>query len=225
MTTDGGAEAPAPWRAAVGRYVGMALSRSLYRCRIVHPERVPPVGPVLLVANHSAFLDGPLVFSSAPRPANFLVKAEAFHGFFGWLVASAGQIPIDRSLGDRTALSTAVAVLKRGGAVGVFPEGTRAGRDQTSEINEINRGAAWIALRTGAPVVPVAVLGTRVSEGSADSWPRLRSTLTVAFGEPFDVVPDLAVPGRERLRLATEQVRAALVSHVQHSRVENGSSH
>lgn len=212
--------APDQRRAHYGRRVGQVIFHTLYRGRALHAERVPLEGPVLLVANHAAFLDGPFVFSLAPRPVNFLVKKEAFAGFFGWVVRTVGQIPIDRSMGDRGALTTALAVLERGGAVGVFPEGTR----REGDVEEVNQGAAWIAMRSGARVVPVAVLGTRVAGRSADSWPRPRATLTVDFGEPFSLVADPSLPGRERLRAASEQLRDSLASHVRLARVENGLS-
>ncbi len=214
------ADAPSPWRARVGRGIGTVLFHTFYAGQTRNAERVPATGPVILVANHAAFLDGPFVFSLAPRPANFLVKKKAFTGFLGWLIRSVGQIPIDRTVGDRTALATAVAVLERGGVVGVFPEGTRGEGD----VEQVNQGAAWIAMRSGARVVPVAVLGTRVPGQPADSWPRLRATLTVDFGEPFEVTVDRSVPGRERLALASEQLREALASHVRAARVDNGAA-
>ena len=209
-------QAPEAWRASVGRYIGIGIFHTLYAGRSRHAERVPRSGPVLLVANHAAFLDGPFVFALAPRPVNFLVKQEAFSGFFGWLIRAVGQIPIDRTVGDRTALNTAVAVLERGGAVGVFPEGTR----REGEVEEVNQGAAWIALRTGATIVPVAVMGTKVPGKSADSWPRPRARMSVDFGEPFQLTVDPALPGRERLRQATEQVRKRLASQVRAARVD-----
>jgi 1-acyl-sn-glycerol-3-phosphate acyltransferase len=212
--------APHPWRAVAGRWIGIGIFRGLYRGMAQHADRVPSTGPVILVANHAAFLDGPFVFSLAPRPANFLVKQEAFTGFFGWLIRAVGQIPIDRTVGDRAALATATAVLERGGAVGIFPEGNRG----TGDVEQVNQGAAWIALRTGASIVPVAVSGTRVQGGSADAWPRPRSRLDVDFGEPFHLTVPADAPGRERLRLASEQLRDALASHVHRSRVENGPS-
>lgn len=211
------ATAPSAWRARLGHGIGVVLFHTLYDGRTRHAGRVPREGPVVLVANHAAFLDGPAAFSLAPRSANFLVKQEAFTGFFGWLIEAVGQIPIDRSIGDRTALGTAIAVLDRGGVVGVFPEGTR--RD--GDVEKVNQGAAWIAMRTGARIVPVAVLGTRVPGGSPDAWPRPRSALTVDFGAPFELAVDRSVPGRDRLRLATEQLRDHLASHVRTARVDN----
>ncbi|HET7398228.1 MAG TPA: lysophospholipid acyltransferase family protein [Intrasporangium sp.] len=211
---------PKPWRARAGRPIGRLLFTVLYRGRARHRGRVPTRGPVILVANHAGFLDGPLVYTLSPRPVNFLVKQEAFTGFFGWLITMVGQIPIDRSIGDRAALATAAAVLERGGAVGIFPEGTR----RKGDVAEVNQGAAWLALRTGARIVPVAVLGTHGAGPSAEGWPRPRSVLTADFGEPFALTPDPSVPGRDRLRLASEQLRAALASQVQRARVDNGGA-
>jgi 1-acyl-sn-glycerol-3-phosphate acyltransferase len=213
-------EAPAPWRPRLGHWVGTTLFHTAYRGRRRHAERVPADGPVILVANHAAFLDGPVVFSLAPRPVTFLVKQEAFTGLFGRVLEAVGQVPIDRTVGDRTALATATAVLHRGGAVGIFPEGTRGEGD----VEQVNQGAAWIALRTGAPIVPVAVLGTRVAGRSAETWPVPWSPITVDFGEPFTLEADPSLPGRARMRAATEQLRRALVDHVVRARVDNGTS-
>ncbi|GAA1897097.1 lysophospholipid acyltransferase family protein [Lapillicoccus jejuensis] len=192
-----------------GRRFGRVLLGALWRCEAHHRERVP-AGPVVLVANHSGFLDGPLVFSLAPRGVSFLVKQQMFTGPLGRVLRTVGQIPIDRSRGDRSALGVARAVLERGGAVGVFPEGTRGRGD----VAQVNQGAAWLALQAGAQVVPVAVLGTRRAGASTGSLPRVRTRVVVDFGEPFDLAPDRALPGRERLRAATERLRDRLAEHV-----------
>ena len=217
MTTS---PAPHPNRARIGRPIGKFIFSTLYAGVARHSERVPSTGPVILVANHAAFLDGPLVFAMAPRPVSFLVKQEAFSGFWGWTIRNVGQIPIDRTVGDRAALAAATAVLEGGGAVGIFPEGNRSDGD----VQQVNQGAAWIALRSGALVVPVAVMGTRVTGKTKDSWPAPRSRLVVDFGEPFALTVDPAAPGRDRLRLASEQLRDTLASHVHRARVENGAS-
>ena len=212
------AAAPHPNRARIGRPIGKLIFSTLYRGTALHPERVPATGPVVLVANHAAFLDGPLVFGMAPRPVSFLVKQEAFSGFWGWAIRHVGQIPIDRTVGDRAALAAATAVLERGGAVGIFPEGNRG----SGEVAQVNSGAAWIALRSQAQIVPVAVMGTRVPGATKDDWPSFRSRLVVDFGEPFRITVDPSASGRDRLRQASDQLRDALASHVRLARVENG---
>jgi 1-acyl-sn-glycerol-3-phosphate acyltransferase len=206
--TDGGA--PAAWRATAGHALGAVLFRTLFRGERIGAHHVPATGPALLVANHTGFLDGPLVFSLVPRPAHFVIKKQTFSGPIGALIEGVGQIPIDRDVGDRAALGAALAVLRRGGLVGLFPEGTRGRGD----VERIHSGAAWIALQAGVPVVPVACLGTRSTGEGRGSWPPPRTRMVVDFGTPFDLVTRAGIPGRERLREATEQLRAALHDHV-----------
>lgn len=202
--------APAAWRARAGRVVGRVLVGLLYRGRAVGSHRVPRTGPVVVAANHTGYLDGAVVLALAPRPAHFLVLALNFEGFVGRLLRWSGQIPLAQDRGDRRALGQALEVLGRGGVVGIFPEGGRGRGDHASA----GKGVAWLALQSGAVVVPTACLGTRRTGELAASWPRLRSRLVVDLGEP--VVLDLpeGLPGRVRLELATEQIRAALATHV-----------
>ena len=198
MTGGSAPVAPHPWRAVVGRWIGIGIFRGLYRGRAQHAERVPLTGPVILVANHAAFLDGPFVFSLAPRPVNFLVKQEAFTGFFGWLIRAVGQIPIDRTVGDRAALATATAVLERGGAVGIFPEGNRGAGDLT----RLHHGATYLALVSGAPIVPLMMFGTRPAGGGKDSLPTPKAVVDLVYGAPFHVTPR-PWPRTKRLVAAT----------------------
>ncbi|MEO7447508.1 MAG: lysophospholipid acyltransferase family protein [Humibacillus sp.] len=102
---------------------------------------MPGTGPIVLVANHAAFLDGPLVLAMSPRPAHFLVKADAFRGLVGAVLRGVGQIPDDRSVGDRAALGTAVAVLEPGGVVGVFPSTSSSESRSPSPSTPRRRGA------------------------------------------------------------------------------------
>ena len=183
---------------------------SLWRVQVVGAERVPHDEAVVLVSNHLGFLDGPLVFGVAPRPSHFMVKREMFAGPLGWALRTVAQIPVDRTTGDREALGSALAVLRRGGAVGVFPEGTRGRGD----VATVQQGATWLALQSGARVIPVACLGTRPHGSGTGALPQLRSQVAVVFGESFRLETPAGMPGRDRLRAATEQLRARLAEHV-----------
>ena len=110
-------------------------------------------------------------------------------------------------------------MLGRGGVIGIFPEGGRGRGDFASA----GKGVAWLALQSGAAVVPTACLGTRRTGDLAASWPRLRSRRWSSTSAP-PVVLDLpdGLPGRARLELATEQIRTALVAHVHAAAARHG---
>jgi 1-acyl-sn-glycerol-3-phosphate acyltransferase len=184
--------------------------RALWQIRVHGGEHVPSSGPVLMASNHLGFLDGPLLVAVAPRMTQCLVKEEMFRGLAGRVLRSAGQIPVNRSGTDRRALQTALRVLAEDGAVGVFPEGTRGRGD----VNEMRRGVAWLALQSGAPVLPVACLGTRRTGESISKIPGPRRRLDVVFGEPIRLEPRSGVPHRVALTEATEVVRDSLSAHV-----------
>lgn len=191
------------------RKLGFVLAHALYDVRTLHGDRMPAEGPVIVVSNHLGFLDGPLVFIFAPRPLRFLVKRSYFSSAWGVFLRATGQIPIDQHHADREALGAAREVLSGGGGLGIFPEGTRgSGAVQTAQ-----QGAAFLAQATGARIVPVAVLGTKGS-GGKDSWPRLRGSVRLVVGQPFTLQKHRGVPGRDRLRLATEELRGRLAAHV-----------
>ncbi|KGN38627.1 lysophospholipid acyltransferase family protein [Knoellia subterranea] len=209
---------PAAWRAALGRHIGRTLVTSLYAARSHGVENVPLSGPVIFAANHTGYLDGAVVFGLAPRPAHFLVLASTFELGVGPLLHLTGQIPLQQDRGDRTALSSALGVLQRGGAVGIFPEGGRGRGD----LEKAGKGVAWLALQGHAPVVPVACLGTRATGELASSWPRLRSRLVVDFGEPISVTRANGIPGRVRLERAAEEIRVALADHVARASAHHG---
>ncbi len=122
---------------------------------------------MIFAANHIGVLDGPLLAIFAPRPVHALTKHEMFRGRTGRFLRRSGQIPLDRFAADPRAVRTALRVLRDGGAVGVFPEGTRG----DGELHRFHHGAAYLALVSGAPVVPVILLGTREPGGGIDSTP------------------------------------------------------
>lgn len=192
--------------------------RTFYRTRILDDGLVPATGPVLMASNHSGLIDGPLVMGLAPRPAHFMVKREMFHGFAGWVLRAMGQISVDRTVADRTAIGTTLAVLARGDVVGVFPEGTRGSGD----VSAVHAGITFLALASGAPVVPVATLGTRPEGGGPGRLLRPFSTVAVVFGEPFVLTAPAGVPRREANRVLTEELRRRLADHVHASSRRTG---
>ncbi len=199
--------------ATPGRWWGAVIAFVVGR--VLWPTRssgvpVAATGPLVLAINHVNIVDGPIVYSRFPRHVHFLVKIEMFRGIFGFVLRQVGQIPIDRSGPDRVAMSAALHALRHGRVVGVFPEGARGRGD----VVEVRTGIAWLALRSGAPVLPVAVLGTRVSGQRAGSLPRLRRGIHVVYGRPFTVDRTVGGSGRAALAAAAEQVRVELAAHV-----------
>ncbi|MCU1666982.1 MAG: 1-acyl-sn-glycerol-3-phosphate acyltransferase [Pseudonocardiales bacterium] len=193
-----------PWLHELARWVGAWLFRPFYRMRVHHRDRIPATGPVVLVANHSAFVDGPLLFGLLGRRAVFLTKQEMFAGPIGWWLPRIGQLAVRRGEPDRRPLLVAVDVLRAGGLIGVFPEGTRG----SGEVAAAQHGAAWLARTTGAMVAPVVCRGTRRPDGTGRRW---RPRVDVLVGEP------LTIPsggGRAGLITATETIRAALAGMV-----------
>lgn len=199
---------PSPFGPVWSRQVGRFLARVWWDTRVVGADRVPAQGPVLFAANHTGVVDGPLLLGVAPRPAHILVKEEMFAGPVGAVLRAAGQIPVDRS-GGRAALATALGVLRRGGAVGVFPEGNRGRGDASSA----RAGVAWLAVHGEAPVVPVAILGTRRTGESVGHVPPPRRRLHVEFGAPVPVTWG-ELSGRSAVSAAVEGVRQALAELV-----------
>jgi 1-acyl-sn-glycerol-3-phosphate acyltransferase len=171
---------------------------------------VPATGGVIFASNHLGLLDGPMLVGRAPRWVQCLVKEEMFVGPLGMIMRSTGQISVRRDHGDRAALGRALDVLAGGGTVGVFPEGTRGRGD----FGAVRLGVAWLALRSGAPVVPVACLGTRRTGESTHGLPAPRRRLDVVFGPPvqLDQRPDL--PRRAALAAAGATLQHALATHV-----------
>ena len=139
-----------------------------------------PEGGVILSSNHRSFLDPFVLGCCVPRPIYFVAKAELFrHPFVGWLLNCLGAFPVRRGESDEESVATSLALLERGEAVVIFPEGTRVTR---GSLGRPKRGVGRLALESGAPVVPVAVSG---SEHARRGW-RVRSVkVHLRFGPPL----------------------------------------
>lgn len=193
-----------------GKWLGRFFAHVIWRTRVIGRERVPRTGPVIVAGNHLGWADGPLMIGTCPRGTHILIKTELYTGVLGWLFRSTGQIRVDRENG-RSALATALGVLRRGGVVGIFPEGSR-GR---GNVSDARAGAAWLAVSTGAQVVPVAFLGTRRTGESVHHIPGMWRRIQVEFGEPVDFGDLTGLPRREAIRRAQETLRQVLSDHVQ----------
>jgi 1-acyl-sn-glycerol-3-phosphate acyltransferase len=191
-----------------GHRLGWLFAHGLWNTTVVGAERLPRTGPVVVAANHSHFVDGPLLIGACPRPLHIMVKEDMYHSPLGLLFTVTGQIRTDRSNGRR-ALATGLGVLRQGGAVGIFPEGSRGAGD----MGEARAGAAWLAVNGAAPVVPVALLGTRAPGASVNGWPPPRRRFHMEFGEP--ITPAVAgLSRRAAVTAATEQIRVAMAELV-----------
>ncbi|MEW1637702.1 lysophospholipid acyltransferase family protein [Streptomyces sp. NPDC093801] len=183
----------------------------LWKPRVLGAWKVPATGPVILAVNHSHNLDGPLVMGTAPRPLHFLIKKEAFVGPLGPFLEGIGQVKVDRAGTDRTAITRALDVLGEGGALGIFPEGTRGDGDFAS----LRAGLAYFAVRSGAPIVPVAVLGSTDAKGRlVKGLPPLRSRVDVVFGSAFEAGDGTGRRTRTALDAATVRIQDRLTAHL-----------
>ncbi|AYV27009.1 1-acyl-sn-glycerol-3-phosphate acyltransferase [Streptomyces sp. CJ_13] len=204
-------ETPSLKGAAVGRRIGIGLMYGLWRPRVLGAWKVPASGPVILAVNHAHNIDGPMLMGTAPRPLHFLIKKEAFIGPLGPFLEGIGQVKVDRSGTDRTAITRALGVLEQGGALGIFPEGTRGEGDFAS----LRAGLAYFAVRGAAPIVPVAVLGSTDRRGRlVKGLPPLGSRVDVVFGDAFDAGDGSGRRTRTALDEATVRIQDRLTAHL-----------
>ncbi|MEZ0581278.1 lysophospholipid acyltransferase family protein [Nocardioides sp. MH1] len=211
---------PHRWLLHGGRPLSRWIIRRRYDVRVLHPERFPRTGPAVVAANHVGVIDGPLMAIFAPRPVHALTKIEMFEGRLGGFLRQTGQIPLDRYRTDTRAIRLSLRVLRDGGAVGVFPEGTRG----SGELDRFQHGAAYLALVTGAPVVPLTFLGTREPGGGMNSLPARKTRIDIVVGEP---VPVAAVPWpRQRALVAAtaDDLRQRMLAGLKEALAENGRS-
>ncbi|WP_307624057.1 1-acyl-sn-glycerol-3-phosphate acyltransferase [Streptomyces sp. V3I7] len=187
----------------------------LWRPRVLGAWRVPATGPAILAVNHAHNIDGPMVMGVAPRPTHFLIKKEAFVGPLDAFLTGIGQLKVDREGTDRTAITRALGVLDGGGVLGIFPEGTRGDGDFAS----LRAGLAYFAVRSGAPIVPVAVLGSSERPGRLiKALPPLRSRVDVVFGDPFQAGAGSGRRTRKALDEATVRIQKQLTAHLEDAR-------
>jgi 1-acyl-sn-glycerol-3-phosphate acyltransferase len=185
---------------AVVRALVVPFMRLYFRLRITGAERIPREGPVIITPNHKSFWDSFLVAAATKRPVRYMGKSELFETGAGRLLVALGAFPVRRGAADEEALETARTVLRQGGVLALFPEGTRV-RDP-DELGEPRSGAGRLALEIGVPLLPAAISGTENLFFGPVPKPR---RVAVSFGEPIEV--DARGPSPEAAReLVSERV-------------------
>jgi 1-acyl-sn-glycerol-3-phosphate acyltransferase len=167
------------------------LVRILYplqaRLHVYHAERVPPDGPLLLVSNHLGLTDQFALGLALPRQVRILTKAEVFEwSIIGAMARVAGLIPVHRGASDRVALQTLARLLRAGDCVLIHPEGTFARPPEPATMAAFKTGAAWLAVKTSTPIMPVGVWGSECVWAPRRGWRFWRRyDVAVAFGKPY----------------------------------------
>ncbi len=204
-------------------WFGRFLVRRLlarYDVHVQGADEIPPSGAVILASNHIGYLDGPMLFGTADRKVHAMVKESMFRGLMGFGLTMMGQICVDRYHTDPLAVKKALRVLGGGGALSIYPEGARGRGD----VARTKGGAAYLALVTGAPVVPVACLGTRLDGGSLESKPPYGSRLDLVIGPAmrFDAVPWPRT--RQQVAEVQDTIQRALAAHVRRACARTGQT-
>lgn len=191
-------------RAALARLLGLMTRREVSGL-----EHIPREGPCLLVFNQRSVLDTPLVSTLVPREdvTGLVARDYRRNPIYRWLVEWGGGVWITRCSGDRGALDAALGALERGWVVGISPEGRRS---RTGGLVEGKPGPAFLAKRSGAPVVPVGFTNTERIAGSIARLRRQRVTIRV--GEPFRLAPFERGSHRAQLRADTDLVMCRIAA-------------
>lgn len=149
------------------------LLKILFRYQVTGQEHIPQQGSAILCPNHISNLDPPIVGCAATRVIHFMAKEELFRfPPIGWLLKRLHAFPVNRQGGGTKALKQSIKVLRGNGILGIFPEGTRS---KTGELTKARNGAALLSVKTGAPIIPTAIIGPY----------RLFRPVHIVFGKPI----------------------------------------
>ncbi len=185
-----------------------------FGCRFYNSERVPRSGPVILACNHASFIDPPLVGAGCDRGINYLARENLFRfPVVGWVLHSWQVVPVDRDGGGAKGLKNILDRLLAGGAIILFPEGTRT-RD--GKLQPARSGIGLTVIKSNAPVVPVRVFGTFEAYNRHMAFPRPRN-VAVKYGRPLDfrqLRAEAKVCSKARLKEIYQQVATELMDAI-----------
>lgn len=180
---------PSGWVVRLFKLFLIPFMRVWYGLRITGAEHIPSTGSAVIASNHKSFYDAFFIAAATSRQVRFMGKSELFVGLHGRLLLKLGGFPVKRGESDAEALETSRQILHQGGVLALFPEGTRV-RDPDA-LGAPKRGAARLAIETGAPLIPTAITGTQKLFVAGLPKP---GRVQVAFGEPIAVTQLEATP-------------------------------
>jgi 1-acyl-sn-glycerol-3-phosphate acyltransferase len=185
-----------------------------FRWRVYNPERVPLAGPVVLAANHASILDPPAIGAALKRALNYLARDTLFSvPVLGWLLRLWEVVPVDRDGGGAAGLRAIFDRLRLGGAILLFPEGTRT---PDGRLQRARAGLGLVVIKSTAPVVPVRVFGTFEAYGRRARLPRPRR-VTIKFGAPLNfekLRAEAKTSSKQRLRDIYQEVSDEIMAAI-----------
>ena len=199
-------------------FLGWCFFRTVYkvyfRWKVYNAERVPLSGPVILASNHASFLDPPLVGAGLRRDINYLARESLFHvPVMGWVLRRWNSVPVDREGGGARGLKAILDRLLAGGAIILFPEGTRT---KDGQLQPARSGIGLTVIKSKAPVVPVRVFGTFTAFGRHLRFPRPKP-IAVKYGTPLlfaELRAEAKNCSRERLKEIYQQVADEIMQEI-----------
>ncbi len=185
---------------AIVRLLFQPVFHIYFRYVRIGREHIPKHGPVIVASNHRSFLDPFVIATMARRPMYYVAKKELFSNrIVAWFLVQLGAFPVDRGAGDAEMITTATMILERGDILLMFPEGTRI---RPGSLGEPRRGVGRLALETGAPVVPVAVIGT---EAVRKGWRIRPHKVRIRAGRPLQF-PKVQQPSKALAGTVTDRI-------------------
>jgi 1-acyl-sn-glycerol-3-phosphate acyltransferase len=198
----------------IGWHFFRGLFRFYFGWRVCNPERVPESGPVILACNHASFIDPPLAGAGLRRPISYLARASLFRvPILAAILRAWEVVAVDRDGGTGGGFKAILERLERGGAILLFPEGTRT---PDGQLQPARSGIGLAVIKSTAPVVPVRLFGTFEAYGKHRSWPRPRR-LTVKYGQPLHFASQRAEArtcARPRVKQIYQEVSSEIMAAI-----------
>ncbi|PKP55042.1 1-acyl-sn-glycerol-3-phosphate acyltransferase [Candidatus Atribacteria bacterium HGW-Atribacteria-1] len=199
----------------VARAMSWLLLKLFWRMEVIGIENLPKTGGLIVASNHVSYLDPVVLGTSMKRKISFITKKEAFNNIFGsFILKNLNAFPVNRESIDILAFKKAISILREGGVLGIFPEGTRS---LNGELQELKLGVIKIAMKTGIPILPVGIIGTHKIYSHGKNFPTLfKYKITVYYGplQYFDKgkIGD-RIYQKEALNILSQKIKELTNSH------------